>query len=90
MMYSVIEELVLRVREVRNHTQAPLRISAPWPIVDRMIDEFLARGETPEFGSEKDTGCDLVWFGPHLAVFIDADLPDDTFKIQSLAGCVTQ
>jgi hypothetical protein len=82
---TAIESLTLRVRE----TQCPvtqLRISA----AVTLIDEFLARGETPEFGSEKDTGCDLVWFGPHLAVFLDADLPDDTFKIQLLTGCVTQ
>ena len=86
---NALESLVRRVRE----TECPLtqlRISAPVTLIDTMIDEFLARGETPEFGSEKDTGCDLVWFGPHLAVFIDADLPDDTFKIQTLAGCVTQ
>ena len=86
---NAIESLVLRVRETQ-HPVTQLRISAPVTLIDKMIDEFLARGETPEFGSEKDTGCDLVWFGPHLAVFLDADLPAGTFKIQSLAGCVTQ
>jgi hypothetical protein len=86
---NTLESLVRRVRET-EYPVTQLRISAPVTLIDKMIDEFLARGETPEFGSEKDTGCDLVWFGPHLAVFIDADLPDDTFKIQSLAGCVTQ
>jgi hypothetical protein len=40
-----------------------------------MIHEFQARGETPVIWSNS------VWFGPHLVVYVDDSLPDDTFRI---------
>lgn len=80
---NALESLVRRVRET-EFPVARLRISAPDALIAQMLWEFEARGETPSFGN------DVVHFGPHLSVWRDADLPDDTFKIQSLAGNVTQ
>jgi len=79
---NVLENLVLRVRET-EYAVNRLRISAPVTLIDEMIDEFEARGETPEF----DDYC--VSFGPYISVYVDDDLPDDTFmiKIESPRGC---
>jgi hypothetical protein len=76
---TALESLTLRIREVRADAKAPLHISAPVGLIDKMIDEFLARGETPEFDD------DVVWFGPHIAVYVDDFLLPATFKIESLA-----
>ena len=77
---NAIESLVLRVRET-EHPVTQLRISAPDTLIYQFIEEFEERGEVPEFGPEIGTGCDVVWFGPHLAVHADNDLPADTFEI---------
>ena len=80
---TVIESLTLRVRE----TQCPvtrLRITAPTDLICQMIGDFEERGQVPDFDEH------VVRFGPALAVWVDDDLPADTFKIQSLAGCVMQ
>jgi len=77
-----IEALTLRVREVNACANSqPLRISAPDSLIYQFIEEFEARGEIPDFGSELGTGCDVVWLGPHLAVHVEDDLPPHTFKI---------
>ena len=79
---NTIEALTLRVREViADANSQPLRITAPDALIYQFIEEFEARGETPEFGSDLGTGCDVVWLGPHLAVHADNDLPADTFAI---------
>jgi hypothetical protein len=90
MMYpSAIEELTLRIRGIRDHTQAPLHISAPWPLIDRMCDEFAMRGEQPELDCDEFGNCEHVRFGPHIAVHVDDALPSDSFviEIQSRADC---
>jgi hypothetical protein len=71
---NAIESLVLRVRETQ-HPVTQLRISAPVTLIEQMICEFTARGETPEIDDE------VVEFGPYISVHPDDDLPSDCFKI---------
>ena len=71
---NAIESVVRRVRET-EYPVTQLRISAPVTLIDKMIDEFLARGETPEIDNE------VVEFGPYISVHPDDDLPSDCFKI---------
>ncbi len=73
-----LEALVLRFREIRGTGNPLLRISAPATLVDRMIHESLMRGVTPPLGYNCAT------FGPGLTVYVDNDLPDDTFRIAVL------
>jgi hypothetical protein len=73
-----LELLVLRYREVRGAANPLLRITAPATLLDRMIAESLARGTTPELG------YNCVGFGPELVVYVDDDLPADTFRIAVL------
>jgi hypothetical protein len=77
-----IEALTLRVREVRGDANPSLRISAPWPMVDRLIDEFEERGETAEIGCDVFGNCEFVRFGPHITVHVDDQLPADTFMVE--------
>lgn len=58
---NAIESVVRRVRET-EYPVTQLRISAPVTLIDKMIDEFLARGETPEIDNE------VVEFGPYISV----------------------
>jgi hypothetical protein len=74
---TAIESLTLRWREVRPDTKAPLRISAPTAVICQMIEDFEERGHVPEFDDN------VVRFGPDLAVWVDDDLPDNTFLIQT-------
>ena len=80
---NALESVVLRVRET-EYPITRLRITAPTELICQMIGDFEERGQVPDFDD------DVVRFGPALAVWVDDDLPADTFKIQSLAGCVTQ
>jgi hypothetical protein len=73
-----LEMLVLRFREVRGDSNPMLRISAPATLLDRMIKESLMRGVTPPLGYNCAT------FGPGLTVYVDDDLPRDTFRIAVL------
>jgi hypothetical protein len=80
---NTLESLVRRVRET-EYPVTQLHITAPTDLICQMIDDFEERGQVPDFDDH------VVRFGPHLAVWVDDDLPAGTFKIQSLAGCVTQ
>jgi len=73
---NAIEQLTLRIREVKADTEAPLHITAPLPLIERLIDEFRTRGQTEDYDD------DSVWLGPYISVYRDDDLPPDTFKIE--------
>ena len=72
---NALEELVLRYRAVKAQAQAPLRISASPDMLDRMIRESYARGLTPRVSPNG------VAFGPELDVYLDRDLPNESFRI---------
>ena len=51
-------------------------------MIDRMCDEFEARGETAEIGCDDFGNCERVRFGPHITVHVDDQLPADTFMVE--------
>ena len=76
---NALEELVLRYREAKAAAVgAPVRISASPDMLDRMIRESYARGLTPRVGPNG------VAFGSELDVYLDRDLPCQSFRIAVL------